>query len=146
MVTLQAKQLANAHAFLARMSAADFHGVAALLAPDFKLEFFPASVLPPGGKPTLNREETVEFFKRVTDEVFEYIGFLPPLHTITGPDAVVIHVESDGKSRKSGKIYNNQYMYTFQFCGDKIVRLRQFVDSKYYADFFGTGGVAAAGV
>ncbi|KAK7027709.1 hypothetical protein R3P38DRAFT_949007 [Favolaschia claudopus] len=142
--TLESKQLQNAHAFLALMSVPDFDGVAELLAPNFMLEFFPESLSPPGGKHALNGKETVKFFKRATDDVFEYIVYLPPLYTFQGPDAVVIHVKSEGMT-KSQRKYENEYMYTFQFSGEKIVKLGQFVDSKYYAEFFGAGGVAAAG-
>ncbi|KAK7024844.1 SnoaL-like domain-containing protein [Favolaschia claudopus] len=140
MAAIEAKQLQNSLAFLSGMSATDFDGVAELLSPNFTLEFFPASLPPPGGKPKLNGEETLEWFKRATQEAFEHIIFLPPLHVVQGRDAVVLHVKSDGMS-KSGKKYQNEYMFTFQFFGEKIVSLRQFVDSKYFVEFFAKDGV-----
>jgi len=37
---------------------------------------------------------------------------------------------------KSGKKYNNEYMFTFHFDGDKIIKLNEFMDSKYSSAFF----------
>ena len=42
---------------------------------------------------------------------------------------------SDGMS-KSGKKYNNEYMLTFHFAGEKIVYMKEFVDSKYSGSYF----------
>ena len=37
---------------------------------------------------------------------------------------------TDGKTA-SGKPYNNEYMFTFRFEGEKIVSVKEFMDSKY---------------
>jgi len=31
----------------------------------------------------------------------------------------------------SGKPYNNEYMFTFRFDGEKIASIKEFMDSKY---------------
>ncbi|KAK7024845.1 hypothetical protein R3P38DRAFT_2951431 [Favolaschia claudopus] len=129
------KQLQNAHTFLSLLSALDFAAMAELMAPDFKHEFCPASLPAPGGKTIRNKEETLEFFKHAWEAVFEYIKFLPPMDIIQGNDAVVLHVKSDGMS-KSGLKYDNEYMLTFRFDGEKIVGLKEFADSKYVTDYF----------
>jgi ketosteroid isomerase-like protein len=41
---------------------------------------------------------------------------------------------SDGKTR-SGKPYNNEYMYTFRFNAEgKILSIQEFLDSRYVLD------------
>jgi ketosteroid isomerase-like protein len=44
--------------------------------------------------------------------------------------------KSDGVT-KSGVKYNNEYIATFYFDGEKIIRLKEFVDSKHITDFLG---------
>ncbi|KAK7024820.1 SnoaL-like domain-containing protein [Favolaschia claudopus] len=140
MSDLQAKQLDNAHAFLSRLNDYDFDGVAELLAPDFTHEYCPSTLPAPEGKFKRNKEETVEVFKHSWLVVFEKVMFLPPIDTIQGQDAVVFHLKSDGTPKSGGKKYSNEYMLTFRFRGEKIVYMREFVDSKYAMDYFGADG------
>ncbi|KAF8179350.1 hypothetical protein K438DRAFT_1843219, partial [Mycena galopus ATCC 62051] len=135
MSATQAKQLENAHAFLSHLNALNFDALADLLDPDFMFEYFPASLSPPGGKAKRGKEETLELFKHAWLTVFEYITLLNPIDVIQGSDAVVFHVKSDGMS-KSGKKYNNEYMFTFNFSGEKIVYMKEFADSKYSDSYF----------
>lgn len=48
---------------------------------------------------------------------------------------LIFQLKSDGIS-KSGKKYNNEYMITFHFDGEKIVSMREFVDSEYSSAYF----------
>ncbi|KAF7370096.1 hypothetical protein MSAN_00639600 [Mycena sanguinolenta] len=134
--TIQAKQLANAHAFLSHLNTLDFDGVAELLAPNFTFEYgFAASLDLPGGKAKRGKQETLELYKHAWLTVFDYITLLPPIEVIQGSDAVVFHVKSDGMS-KSGKKYNNEYMLTFRFAGEQIVYMKEFPDTKYSNSYF----------
>ncbi|KAJ6536810.1 hypothetical protein B0H19DRAFT_1079227 [Mycena capillaripes] len=135
MSTIQAKQLENAHAFFSHLNALDFEAIADLLSPDFVHEYFPASLTMPAGKAKRGKEEMLELFKHAWLSVFDYITLLPPMDVIQGSDAVVFHVRSDGMS-KSGKKYNNEYMFIFHFDGEKIVYMKEFTDSKYSATYF----------
>ncbi|KAJ7512830.1 hypothetical protein B0H11DRAFT_1947589 [Mycena galericulata] len=130
-----AKQLENAHAFLGYLNTLNFDAVADLLAPDFVHEYFPASLTPPAGKATRGKEELVDLFKYMWLTVFDSLTLLPPTDIIHGSDAVVFHVKSDGLS-KSGNKYNNEYVMTFRFAGEKIVSIKEFVDSKYTNSYF----------
>jgi len=52
-------------------------------------------------------------------------------HTHTDP---LEQMASDGKTR-SGKPYNNEYMYTFRFNAEgKILSVQEFLDSHYVLD------------
>ncbi|KAJ6481098.1 hypothetical protein C8R45DRAFT_321018 [Mycena sanguinolenta] len=134
--TIQARQLANAHAFLSSLNALDFDALADLLSPDFTHEYCVATSLDlPGGQAKRGKQEMLDLFKHAWLTVFEYIKFLPPMEVIQGSDAVVFHVKSDGMS-KSGKKYNNEYMLTFRFTEEKIVHMKEFPDSKYSASYF----------
>ncbi|KAJ7879312.1 hypothetical protein B0H14DRAFT_3435195 [Mycena olivaceomarginata] len=136
MSTIQAKQLEHAHAFLSHLNALDFNSVADLLATDFTHEYFPASLTLPAGKAKRGKEDMLELFKFAWKTVFDsIIVFLPPMDVIQGSDAVVFHVKSDGIS-KSGKKYNNEYMLTFHFAGEKIVSMKKFTDSKCSDSYF----------
>ncbi|KAK7024801.1 SnoaL-like domain-containing protein [Favolaschia claudopus] len=134
--SLQAKQLENAQAFFSCLNAYNFHGMADLLTADFTHEYFPSSLNPPEGKFKRSKDETVQLFKNAWEKVIDGMQFLPPLDIIQGQNAVVFHVKSDGTS-KSGKRYNNEYMITLRFSGVGIVHMKEFVDTKYVADFFG---------
>ncbi|KAJ7891978.1 hypothetical protein B0H13DRAFT_2529508 [Mycena leptocephala] len=118
MSNAQTKQLENAHAFLSHLNALKFDALADLLAPDFTHKYFPVSLSLPGGKAKRGKEEMLELFKHAWLMVFEYIS-----------------VMSDGLS-KSGKKYNNEYMLTFHFAGEKIVYMKEFADSKYSDSYF----------
>ncbi|KAJ7512840.1 hypothetical protein B0H11DRAFT_1947628, partial [Mycena galericulata] len=73
--------------------------------------------------------ELLDLFKH------SWLTFLPPTDVIHGSDAVVFHfVKTDGLS-KARKKYN-EYMLTFRFAGEKIVSMKEFVDSKYSTSYF----------
>ncbi|KAJ7111128.1 hypothetical protein C8R43DRAFT_1139145 [Mycena crocata] len=130
------KQLENALAFLTSLNALDWATLGDLMSPEFKHQYFPASIIPPDGKETRGKDEFLAVLKYNFLTVFEKVTFLaPPLDVIHGTDAVVFHLTSDGIS-KSGKQYNNEYMITFHFNGEKIIKLKEFVDSKYSSAFF----------
>ncbi|KAJ6551838.1 hypothetical protein B0H19DRAFT_1159125 [Mycena capillaripes] len=129
------KQLENAHAFLKHLNALDWASLGELMSPDFKHQAFPSNLSPPDGKETRGKEEFIEFMKFILLTVFEKVTYLTPLDVIHGSDAVVFHLKTDGIS-KSGKKYNNEYMFTFHFFGDKIIKLNEFVDSKYTSAYF----------
>ncbi|KAK7024814.1 hypothetical protein R3P38DRAFT_3532605 [Favolaschia claudopus] len=115
--------------------------MADLLASDFTQEFFPASLPAPGGKSRRNKEELLEFFTaaRGPEGIFESLLFAPPSDVVQGKDVVILHLKSEGTT-KDGKKFNNEYMFTLRFSGEKIVYMGEFVDSKAVADFF-PGGV-----
>ncbi|KAJ7244385.1 hypothetical protein B0H12DRAFT_1129263 [Mycena haematopus] len=130
-----AKQLQNAHAFIDHLNALDWIPLTELLSPDFKHQYLPATIVPPDGKDDRGRDEFVGVLKYNLENVFGKVTYLPPLDVIHGENAVVFHLKSDGIS-KSGKKYNNEYMVTFHFEGEKIIRLKEFVDSKYSSAYF----------
>ena len=114
--TIQAKQLANAHAILSSLNALDFDAFADLLSPDFTFEYCAAASMNlPGGLAKRGKQETLDHFKHAWLTVFEYITvcavqcsfingglsyssiffsfqLLPPMEVIQGSDAVVFHV------------------------------------------------------
>ena len=50
------------------------------------------------------------------------------------PLCLIEQMVSDGKMR-SGKPYNNEYVFTFRFNGEgKIVSIKEFLDSHYVID------------
>ncbi|KAK6966985.1 hypothetical protein R3P38DRAFT_3245025 [Favolaschia claudopus] len=127
--SIQTKQLETANAFLSRYNV---EGLAELFAPSFTYELFPASLPAPEGKFKRNKEETLGLFKHAWEEMFETMVYLPPME---GEDAVVWHLKSDG-TMKNGKKYNNEYMITLRFSGERIVYMKEFVDTKYVVDLF----------
>ena len=55
-------------------------------------------------------------------------------HTYTDPFCWLEQMVSDGKTR-SGKPYNNEYMFMFQFDAEgKILSVKEFLDSHYVLD------------
>ncbi|KAJ7457220.1 hypothetical protein B0H11DRAFT_2063407 [Mycena galericulata] len=129
------KQLENAYEFLKHLNALDFDAIGELLSPDFKHVYLPATIVPPDGKDDRGKEDLIGVLKYNLLNVFDGVTYLPPLDVIHGSDAVVFHLKSDGIS-KSGKKYTNEYMITFHFKGEKIVKLNEFVDSKYSSAYF----------
>ncbi|KAJ7035181.1 hypothetical protein C8F04DRAFT_1099341 [Mycena alexandri] len=135
MSDLNAKQLENAHAFLKHLNALEWGPLADLMASNFKHQYFPSTIVPPDGKETRGKEEFMGVLQQNFIHVFEKVTFGEPLDVIHGVNKVVFHLKSDGMS-KSGKKYNNEYMVTFHFDGEKMIRLNEFVDSKYSSAFF----------
>ncbi|KAJ7098197.1 hypothetical protein C8R43DRAFT_1048819 [Mycena crocata] len=136
MSTLDAKQLENAHAFMAHLTAPNWDAMEALLSPEFKHQYFPPSFQHGGeNKNVRGKEEYVELMKSSIFKTFERLTFTAPLDVVHGSNKVAVHIRSDGTT-KSGKQYNNEYMFTFHFEGEKITRINEFVDSKYTAEFF----------
>ncbi|KAJ6629393.1 hypothetical protein B0H10DRAFT_1986960 [Mycena sp. CBHHK59/15] len=135
MSTLNSKQLENAYAFLTHLNALDFDALGELMAPHFTHQYFPGTINPPDGKERRGKEEFLGVLKYNLLSVFDKVTYAPPLDVIHGADAVVFHLKSDGMS-KSGKKFNNEYMITFHFEGEKMTSLREFVDSKYSALYF----------
>ncbi|KAJ7474771.1 hypothetical protein FB451DRAFT_1397646 [Mycena latifolia] len=130
-----AKQLENASAVLTHLNALDWDSLGELFSPEFKHQYFPASIIPPDGKEVRGKEDWLSFVKYNLSVVFEKVTFHKPLNVIHGADTVVFHLKSDGMS-KSGRKYNNEYMFTFHFDGEKIIKLDEFLDSKYSFIFF----------
>ncbi|KAJ7708323.1 hypothetical protein B0H17DRAFT_1032204 [Mycena rosella] len=130
-----AKQLENAHAFLTHLNALNWVPLAELLSPEFKHQYLPASIIPPDGKEMRGKKDFIEILKSNLVGLFDKVTYGPPLDVIHGTDKVVFHLKSDGKS-KSGKDYNNEFMITFHFDGEQIIKLNEFVDSKYSSAFF----------
>ncbi|KAF8205878.1 hypothetical protein K438DRAFT_1817526 [Mycena galopus ATCC 62051] len=135
MSDIHAKQLENAHAFIKHLNALDWVHLGELLSPDFRHQYFPATVAPLDGKDDRGKEDFIGVVKYNLETFFEKVTFLPPLDVIHDSDAVVFHLKSDGISN-SGEKYNNEYMLTFKFYGEKIVKINEFVDSKYSSTYF----------
>ncbi|KAJ7872448.1 hypothetical protein B0H14DRAFT_2721720 [Mycena olivaceomarginata] len=125
MTDIHSKQLETAHAFLKHFSALDLtsHYLS------------PSSISPPDGKEWRGKEDYIVAVKSFFPEVVEQFKFLTPLDVIHGSNTVVFHVKSDGIVKKSGNRYNNEYMLTFNFDGEKIVKMNEFMDSKYFSPF-----------
>ncbi|KAJ7171162.1 hypothetical protein C8R46DRAFT_1087850, partial [Mycena filopes] len=105
------------------------------MAPTFKYQYFPATLVPPEGRDTRGKDELIALLKHSWTQVLEKITFEEPLDVIHGSNKVAFHVKSDGFS-KSWKKYNNEYMLTFHFDGEKMIKMNEFVDSKYSDAFF----------
>ncbi|KAJ7354389.1 hypothetical protein DFH08DRAFT_1077114 [Mycena albidolilacea] len=135
MSDIHSKQLENAHAILKHLIERDWDAVSDLLSPDFKHEVLPAGTIPStDGKEGRGKEEFLGLVRYIF-MVFENITLLPPIDVIQGKDAAVLHFKSDGTS-KSGVKYNNEYITIVRFDGEKIVGLKEFVDSKHTTEFF----------
>ncbi|KAJ7039451.1 hypothetical protein C8F04DRAFT_1255151 [Mycena alexandri] len=131
---LGSKQLENAHAFLKHINALDGRSLSDLLAPDFQHQSFPGTIVH-DGHGTRTKEGFMNLFHRFWVQVFDKVTFGEPLDVIHGSNKVTFHVKSDGIT-KTGKEYHNEYMLTFHFEGEKIIKVNEFVDSKYSAAFF----------
>ncbi|KAJ7457234.1 hypothetical protein B0H11DRAFT_2243497 [Mycena galericulata] len=123
MATPSPKQLEIAHAFLKYFNARDFDALAELLSPNLKHQYFPASISPSDGKDEGGKEYFIARLQRSFEKTFDTMTLQPPLDVIHGIDAVVFHIKCEGVS-KSGKEYLNEFMFTFHFDGEKIIRLR----------------------
>ncbi|KAJ7616092.1 hypothetical protein FB45DRAFT_873366 [Roridomyces roridus] len=143
MSTIPNQQLANTHAFFDTLNAQNLNAFADLLALNLKHEYFPATFAPADGQAKRDKEGLLRLIKDdcqrdlngqpvVIDWTLE---FSPPLDIIQGVDAVVFYVKGTGMS-KWGKPYNNEYIFTFRFEAEKICGIREFVDSKYAAEYF----------
>ncbi|KAJ7080651.1 hypothetical protein B0H15DRAFT_483955 [Mycena belliarum] len=130
-----AKQLENAHALFRFLNALDWESLGELLSPECMHQYFPASINPPDGKEMRGKQDFIDVLKHNFEGIFEKVTFQPPLDVIHGFNKVVFHLRSDGIS-KSGKKYNNEYMITFHFDGEKIIKVNEFMDSKYSSAFF----------
>jgi hypothetical protein len=71
--TTHAKQLENAHAFLKHLNALDWVSLGELLSPDFRHQYFPATINPPDGKETRGKEEFIGVLKYNLLTVFEKV-------------------------------------------------------------------------
>ncbi|KAJ7635338.1 hypothetical protein FB45DRAFT_1026222 [Roridomyces roridus] len=132
------QQLEIAYAFLASCSTFDADVLADSLPAQFTHEVFPATI-----DVTAKRDKD-KFLAllRLSGTFFERFEFvIPPLDIVQGPDVVTLHLKGNGTMQKTGKPYNNEYMLTFRFEGEKIVSVREFVDSKYTAENFPAPGV-----
>ncbi|KAJ7511279.1 hypothetical protein B0H11DRAFT_1899746 [Mycena galericulata] len=134
MSTPNPKQLEIAHACLKALNDINIDAAADLLAPEFKQQYFPTSFTPSHGKVESNKEEFVAR-TRLFSSRFE-LAFQPPLDVVHGVDKVVFHIKADGKVKASGKEFDGEYVLTFHFAGEKIVKLNEFVDTKYTSEFF----------
>ncbi|KAJ7457236.1 hypothetical protein B0H11DRAFT_2199758 [Mycena galericulata] len=104
--------------------------------PDFKQQYSPASYVPSHGRVLSGKEEFINMTKQIS-KIFD-MKMQPPLDMIHGVDKVVFHLMCDGKSKSgSGKEFHGEYMLTFHFDGEKIVRINEFVDTKYNSEWFG---------
>ncbi|KAJ7171138.1 hypothetical protein C8R46DRAFT_1087790 [Mycena filopes] len=135
MSDLDTKQLENAQAFLKHLNALEWDPLADLIAPSFQHQYFPGTIVPPDGKETRGKEEFLGVLQHHLIHVFDKVTYGPPLDVVHGSNKVAFHLKSDGTS-KSGKKYNNEYMVTFHFEGEKMIKLNEFVDSKYSSAFF----------
>ncbi|KAJ7620955.1 hypothetical protein FB45DRAFT_1032228 [Roridomyces roridus] len=129
------KQLQVAHAVLDHLNVLDYTALAEFLAPDFKHRYLPSTIHAADGKVERGKDEWLEVVKYNSSQLFEKVTYGPPLDVIHGASSVVFHLTSVGMS-KSGKQYKNEYMVTFHFEGDKIVKLNEFVDSSYSIAYF----------
>jgi len=132
MTQINSIHLQNALDFITKLDNRDYTALAATMAPDCTHRFLPAT-LGGLGKPVRGKEELIEFAKGL-ESIFETINFQSPLEITETKDAVILHMASDGKTR-SGKPYNNEYMYTFRFNAEgKILSVQEFLDSHYVLD------------
>ncbi|KAJ7080650.1 hypothetical protein B0H15DRAFT_953513 [Mycena belliarum] len=129
-----AKQLENAHAFFKYLNVLDWESLGELLSPECKHQYFPASVSPPDGKEMRGKQDFIDIAKYNFEVLFEKFNFHAPLDVVHGSDKVVFHLKLD-TSLKSGTKYNTEFIITLHFDGEKIIKIREFVDSKGSSDF-----------
>jgi len=121
--------LQNALDFITLLDNREYHVLASVMAPDFTHRFLPAS-LRGFGMAVRNKEEFIQHIKDL-ESVFERLNYQPPLEIIEAEDVIVLHMVTDGKTR-SGKPYDNEYVFTFRFNPDgKILSVKEFMDSQY---------------
>ncbi|KAJ7171137.1 hypothetical protein C8R46DRAFT_1349230 [Mycena filopes] len=128
MSDLDSKQLQNAYTFIKHLGPGEWDALSELIAPTFKQQYFPASAIPPEDKDMRGKEEFLTLLKYNWAHVFEKVTFGEPLDVIHGHNKVALHFKSNALS-KSGKKYDNEYMVTFHFDGEKIVKMNEFVDA-----------------
>jgi len=128
---MAAFQCQHALDYITHMDSRDYQALADLLSESFTHRFLPAS-LNGLGIPSRNKRQFFDLLKDL-EATFQRFNFQPPQEIIQSQDKVVLHLVSDGKTT-SGKTYNNEYVFTFQFEGDKIVSVKEFLDSKYVID------------
>jgi ketosteroid isomerase-like protein len=92
------------------------------------------------GKPHLfpaagekSREEILKYM--ATPSIFKD-GLAQKIGEVTAEgDRVAVEVETKGVA-PNGKLYNNTYHYLFIFRGDKILRVKEYVDTYHAAEIF----------
>lgn len=91
-----------------------------------------AGELPISGK--RNKIETAELIKAVKGMMPEGLAFKFTGWTIDG-NRVAAEIESYGEL-SNGKIYNNFYHFLFEFEGQKIVLIKEYLDTLHVSEIF----------
>jgi hypothetical protein len=73
MSSLSAKQLENAHAFRTHINSLDWVALGELMAPDFRHQYFPSSIITSDGKEMRGKDEYINTLKYTFQTMFEKI-------------------------------------------------------------------------
>ncbi|KAF8581946.1 hypothetical protein K439DRAFT_1662048 [Ramaria rubella] len=128
-------QLQRALDFLAFIDTRDYQGIANATSENFTHVILPES-LGGLGNPSRNKQEFIDMIKGL-DGIVGRIGFQQPKEVVESGNFLVLHLSTSGELLLTGKPYTNEFMFIIQFENDKILSIKEFVDSKYVVDTFG---------
>ena len=111
--------------FMEVFSAGDVAGVVDAMDPEGT--WWVAGTMPISG--TYSREEFAQLLSRVSDTCEGTIKLFPREFTVQG-DRVAVETESEAKTL-TGKVYNNFYHFLFVLRGQKILRIKEYLDTMH---------------
>ena len=111
--------------FMCVFSAGDVAGVVDMMDPEGT--WWVAGTMPISG--TYSREEFGQLLSKVSETCTGPIELIPHEFTIQG-DRVAVETESKAATL-DGKIYNNLYHFLFVLRGEKILRVKEYLDTMH---------------
>lgn len=111
--------------FMEVFSAGDVPGVVDMMDPEGT--WWVAGTMPISG--TYSREEFGQLLSSVGGTCAGPIKLIPHEFTVQG-DRVAVETESEAKTL-TGKVYNNLYHFLFVLRGEKILRVKEYLDTMH---------------
>lgn len=125
-----------AEAYFEAVCAGDAEGLRALFADDVRWRI-PKGAIPPYGGVHRGADTVVEMMLGAVGASFvEGSQRFAVATTLIGDDVVCKETEMTAEG-VDGRSYRNDYTFFFVFGDDRIVEIREHVDTRYAADFFG---------
>ncbi|MGE0385714.1 MAG: nuclear transport factor 2 family protein [Gammaproteobacteria bacterium] len=119
------RNLALAHALLARMSAGDFAGLAGLVTEDFVFDV--PYVTDEAARPPHGRDAVIGYFNGVMKSLFAALELTPDeAYPGRDPDVLCLEYHSRGVLAANGAPYRNRYLGVFRFRSGRVALWREF--------------------
>lgn len=129
-----------AEAYFTTVCAADAEGLRALLADEVRWRI-PKGAIPPYGGVHQGADTVVEMMLGAVGASFVAGSQRFEIQTtLFGENGVCKETEMTAEG-VDGRAYRNDYTFFFVFADDRIVEIREHVDTRYAAEFFGRASV-----